>query len=1186
MKRKMWRWKRNWTHGALAGAAVFSSMGLVSAEEAEIIAPEVKPIAQEIVVTPTLQIGEDQFSKDLKLNVTIESPRAFVRGDGTLVEPIRFYLYNNYPSFISSYELKIYLGSDANRTKPVQVLAGVDPNGWLQWDGRLNDGTLVEGGKSYQAVLEVKGISGKKDIVYPLHFDVQKLTDKEVTKFEEETDPHELPGYGVDRTDHRGIMPKGSFGKAIIQGGRLQGATDITVNGMPLIADEQGRLVREIVLPPGTHEVVLGWTDETGQHHAKTESITIEKGSKKDFFFVAMLDLTWSKNKVTGAGKEILTEADPDHYDGTGNWDGRLVFYTKGDLNEKYRLTAHLDTTEERVENMFGHIGKKDPRRFTRELNPWDYYPIYGDGSTLESDVDTQGRFYVKLEKGKDHLMWGNYNTQMTGTEFGNFNRSLYGAQYYHESLNATEFGQPKSYLNIFAATSETRGSHNEFLSTGGSLYFLKHQRVTSGTLKITVEIRDENTGRVKSTSTLSEGTDYEIDSFQGRIMLTKALPMTANTSSSIIGGGDLLAGDEVWMVADYEYYSDGFDMDEQGSRGARGYRWLNDHFRLGGSYVYEEQEDGNAFKLMEMDLTWQPKAGTKTYLEYAQSDQSASDIFSSTDGGLRFNQVKFNDGETRKGKAWKVEQTIDFSEITGERNLPLWFNGYYSKKEKGFSSFADAQDRDMTEWGAELKYDFTEGKNGLRLKYTLEEEKGLYKEKIGGIQYYTEIKEGLRGAVEFQDRRETNYNSIGKGEETRESLLAVKLEKDFRQGKDKLYVIQQVTLDKKGDVDDNNKTTVGYETQIRKDIRIAGEVFGSNRGAGGGLAFNWDANDRASFYTKVMNDIDSDSGRGITTTVGGNWKANSQTELYSEKQFKSLHRERSTSDVYGVKYKPHENQYIEASYSQGTISHKNRDNNTLTRKSTTTDRSVWSLGYGYTGSDVEVRNKLEYRWETGANTIKQWVVTNRAKTKEHKGWSWLAQFDYAKTTGDSDVVNNFTEAAIGFAFRPINHDRLNLFGKVTFIQGMDPEDQFVAATDYYGNTSYYSDDYEQRSTVYSLEGIYELNPKWQVAFKAAHREGELRYRGEDDWYSSGASLLAGRVNYNINRFWEAQLEYRTLRVDTAKDNKNGWVTSLYRKLGNNAKVGVGYNWTDYNDDLTRLNYNSRGWFVNLVGKW
>jgi hypothetical protein len=37
--------------------------------------------------------------------------------------------------------------------------------------------------------------------------------------------------------------------------------------------------------------------------------------------------------------------------------------------------------------------------------------------------------------------------------------------------------------------------------------------------------------------------------------------------------------------------------------------------------------------------------------------------------------------------------------------------------------------------------------------------------------------------------------------------------------------------------------------------------------------------------------------------------------------------------------------------------------------------------------------------------------------------------------------------------------------------------------------------------------------------------------------------------------------------------------------MGKNIKLGVGFNFTDFSDNLTDLDYNSRGVFVNLVGK-
>jgi hypothetical protein len=33
-------------------------------------------------------------------------------------------------------------------------------------------------------------------------------------------------------------------------------------------------------------------------------------------------------------------------------------------------------------------------------------------------------------------------------------------------------------------------------------------------------------------------------------------------------------------------------------------------------------------------------------------------------------------------------------------------------------------------------------------------------------------------------------------------------------------------------------------------------------------------------------------------------------------------------------------------------------------------------------------------------------------------------------------------------------------------------------------------------------------------------------------------------------------------------------------------KFGIGYNFTDFSDDLTLLDYEHEGWFLNAVGKY
>ena len=57
------------------------------------------------------------------------------------------------------------------------------------------------------------------------------------------------------------------------------------------------------------------------------------------------------------------------------------------------------------------------------------------------------------------------------------------------------------------------------------------------------------------------------------------------------------------------------------------------------------------------------------------------------------------------------------------------------------------------------------------------------------------------------------------------------------------------------------------------------------------------------------------------------------------------------------------------------------------------------------------------------------------------------------------------------------------------------------------------------------------------------------------------------------------------LELPEAQDRRSGALFGIYRHIGKNFKFGVGYNFTDFSDDLTDLDFDSQGLFINLVGK-
>ena len=166
-----------------------------------------------------------------------------------------------------------------------------------------------------------------------------------------------------------------------------------------------------------------------------------------------------------------------------------------------------------------------------------------------------------------------------------------------------------------------------------------------------------------------------------------------------------------------------------------------------------------------------------------------------------------------------------------------------------------------------------------------------------------------------------------------------------------------------------------------------------------------------------------------------------------------------------------------------------------------------------------------------------------------------------------------FVEAGIGFAYRPVSNDRLNMLGRLTYLFDLPPLSQ--------------SSETDRRSFIGSIEGIYELNAHWDLGAKAAHREGEQRLqRGDGIWFGNDASLFGIRLRYRVPYGLDLLGSYRWLSSDTTEGVRQGALFSLGRTVGDHLNLSIGYNFTDFDDDLGDDSFDARGWFLNLVGRY
>ena len=187
-----------------------------------------------------------------------------------------------------------------------------------------------------------------------------------------------------------------------------------------------------------------------------------------------------------------------------------------------------------------------------------------------------------------------------------------------------------------------------------------------------------------------------------------------------------------------------------------------------------------------------------------------------------------------------------------------------------------------------------------------------------------------------------------------------------------------------------------------------------------------------------------------------------------------------------------------------------------------------------------------------------------------------VGKADYSKALEKTTefIDARFAEVDLGLAYRPVAHNKLNLLAMVSYVYDVDPSNQMGGL---------YVD---EKGRVLSLEGLYQLTDRLKLGGKVAVKRSALRLdRNQDDFINATTTLWIARLRYHMVWKLDALVEYRQLEIDEIGDRKQGALLGLDLQLGPNMAVGVGYNFTDFNDRLTTLDYESKGWFLNLNGR-
>jgi hypothetical protein len=1104
-------------------------------------------------------------------SLAVSAPSYTAYDGRKITKPIQFYVRSNYSAFVERYELTVYRGDDADLIEPlVRFPINVGAVSQTDWDGALPEKYRLRAGDELVYVLRAYDIDGNFDETYPrslqlvrpeeaergdqsLRESSSKFLGTSLTSAEAETQSLLNQVFSENGLRQQNIPIYGSRVK--IQG-RNMPAGGVRINGEQYPIDLESKFTAEYLVPVGAHrfDVSVG---EGGASIDRTLDIDV---TGRYFFGVALADVTVYQNKASGEGKSQVLG---DRTDSVLT-DARLAFYLKGKAQGKYLITAQADTTEREMQRLFTGFTQADPTDIFRSLDPDLYYPTYGDDSTVYRDVDTMGRFYLRVDWDKNQALWGNYNTGITGTEYAQYSRSLYGGALSWRSRATNLWGDPMTEIRAFGSEAQSAPGHTEFLGTGGSLYYLKHTNILPGSDKLVLEVTDVTSGRVETRVELVRGADYEIDSVQGRIILTRPLTQITRENVASITRETPLSGFEQRLLVDYEWVPSGFD-DDNVALGFRGKQWLGNHVGIGATYI-DENRSGDDFTIKGGDITLQAGKGTYIKGEYTETESYSAPIFYSDNGGFTFTQINPTTGP-RKGNAKAIEARINLRELGWSGDQDISAGAWWREVSAGYSTARADTGQDLKEYGAEFLARFT-NHMGLYGRYTKTER---------GTDSYTQAQ--LTG--EWRLHEDATLTTEIRRVETRTAgtavsgtLAALRYSHQLNSSVN-VYGIGQITLDDDGGAyASNNALTLGGKYLYGNLSSIGAEYTTGDRGD----AFQINAEHRINpdhtvygsyTFSDSPSDYDSvfNSSQTRGWTVGQRWRLSNQTNLYNETQFLKNPNESGLANTLGMDF------YLGVGWNMGFT----LQNGDLTNSNGgDVRRKAVSVSAGRTAQTMDWQSKIEWRRDTGAERREQWVSTNRLSIKLDESWRLAARFNYSDTEDKLSAINGakFIEGNVGFAYRPWSTNRWALFGRYSYLYDLSTSEQSNGV------------DYDQRSQILSLEGVYKPDARWEFAAKLARREGEARYgRGTGKWFDSATTFAALQTRYDLLQQWHALAEYRWLEVKDG-GTRQGWLVGVDRDITRNFRIGVGYNFTDFSDDLTKFDYKHRGWFVNLVGTY
>lgn len=856
---------------------------------------------------------------------------------------------------------------------------------------------------------------------------------------------------------------------------------------------------------------------------------------------------------------------------GKTNLGARVAMYLKGKVKGDYLLTMAYDSD------------KINDRQLFESIDPNAFYPVYGDSSIRGADAQSSGKLYVRLDKNRSFLLFGDYTTndENAARSLGQYNRSLSGLRARYDEGNVV--------ANAFVAQQSFKQVVDEFAARGVSgPYSVSNPNGVKGTEKIEIVVRSRNqTTLILKTTTLSRDSDYEFEPFNGQILFRAPVPSTDDQQNPVS------------IRVTYE-------VDQGGNRftvlGGDLKVKITDSITAGVSAA-KDSNPAAPQTLLGANLHLNISKNTELIGEVARS---TSTVNTSANGFNTNNSANFvGKSGTFNGAASRLEIRHSDDALSG--------NAFVMRTDDDFNNASSGVTGGKQDLGGALVYKATES-------VTLTADAKRSEDRILGSK---DLAASLAGDLKLTDRltigagvRYVQQNAVSVNLQTTSNCLALgsvtytgsiagyntgfgisqvgNQQIDPATG---LPVVCNTASNSVPSVAANLDRTalflrVSYKATNK--LILEGElqnITGTDAGNTIKLGAKYAATEALSFTGEYQNELTAGSSNNLYK-LGADFRVADKTRIYSRYEYNHQY-----GGSYGLGIGPLTRAFalgVDTQYMQdGSLYSEYRLADSSSGKSVQSAiglRNGWNVAEGlrlvtnierlistagnstaagvgaeYTANELwKASGRVEWR-EDKLNT--NWLVTAGITRKLDRNWTFVGREYYNlinPRNGATDTRQNRLQ--LGFAYRPVDTNKFDALGL-------------------YERKGESSPDKKNSTDIVSLRGNYHPSRPWFISGRFASKQvNELLQGTVNDSYS--ATLVGARVTYDVTNVWSVG-GISTLLVDKGGAKQYAYGLEVGYTVMDNLLVTLGYNWRGFrDDDLTGSNYTNRGWVFGLRYKF